>query len=100
MLKKIIHCCELMDQLLEDPKVPLQYYPLMREYGITLKHTYAIQLIDYCPWCGTKLPESARNDYFRILKNEYHIKPGLDKKNDPNIPEEFKSDEWWKKRGL
>jgi hypothetical protein len=89
-----------MDQFLEDPKVPLKYYPLMREYGLDLYYSYAIQLIDYCPWCGMKLPQSVREDYFQILKNEYKVKPGLDKANDPNIPQEFKSDAWWKKRGL
>jgi hypothetical protein len=89
-----------MDQFLEDPKVPLKYSSITRSYGILLKYSIAAQMIDYCPWCGSKLPARLREDYFRILKKEYNIKPGLDKENDPNIPEEFKSDEWWKKRGL
>lgn len=89
-----------MKTFLEDPRIPLKYYPIVREYGLILKNSSAIQLIFYCPWCGEKLPESLRNKFFEILNNEYEIEPELDIKNDPNIPEEFKSDEWWKKRGL
>jgi hypothetical protein len=95
-----IHCCELMDIFLKDPKVPLEYYPMVREYGLHLKNTIAVQLIDYCPWCSHQLPESLRDQYFDILEKEFGVKPGLDKKNDPKIPQEFKNDEWWEKRGL
>lgn len=55
----------------------------------------------YCPYCGTKLPASLdgakdeyRNELEKAVGKEYcDIKP-------EDIPEEFKSDEWWKKRGL
>ena len=95
-----VHCCEQMDLLLEDPKVPIEYYPIAREYGLTLRGSSAVQLLYYCPWCGTKLPESVRDLFFQILREQYNIDPGFDIKNDPNIPPEFKSDEWWKKRSL
>lgn len=100
MTKKTVHCCEFMDMFLQDQKMPLKYYPIAREYGITLKHSSAVQLLVYCPWCGVKLPESLRDKYFDILKVEYDIEPELDIQDDPNIPEEFKSDSWWKMRGL
>lgn len=99
-MKKTKHCCELMDMFLEDPRIPLKYYPMAREYGIPLSHSSAIQLFFYCPWCGKKLPESLREKFFDILEKEYHVEPEFDIKQDPNVPEEFKSDEWWKKRGL
>lgn len=89
-----------MKIFLEDPKVPLKYYPITREYGLILNHSSAIQLIFYCPWCGTKLPKDLREEFFNILEKEYGIEPEFDIQNDPNIPEEFKSDEWWKKLGL
>lgn len=100
MKKKLLHCCALMDQFLEDPKVPLKYYPIAREYGLDLYYSYAIQLIQFCPWCGMKFPKDLDDEYHDILKTEYGLIPGLDIQNDPNIPDEFKSDEWWKKRGL
>ena len=82
MLKNI-HCCDRMARYLEDPKVPLRYYPIAREYGLILKHSPAMQSITHCPWCGTKLPESLRDEYFDILKKEYGVKPAFDKQKDP-----------------
>ena len=99
MLKNI-HCCERMAMLLGDPKMPLEYFLIAREYGITLKHSPAIQGIGYCPWCEKRLPKSVREEFFNILEKEYGIEPAFDIQKDPNIPVEFKSDEWWKKRGL
>ncbi|MGC2310116.1 MAG: hypothetical protein WA432_00650 [Candidatus Babeliaceae bacterium] len=98
-LEKITHCCQLMDISLNDPKTPLKYYPIVREYGFIMNDSFAIQLLNYCPWCSIKLPESVRDYYFEIMWAR-GLEPGFDKYNDPNIPEEFKSDEWWKKRGL
>lgn len=99
-LTPIEHCCELMELFLHDPRVPLEYYPIAREYGVMLKDSAAIQLLLYCPWCGKKLPGSVREQYFNILEKEYGIESDLDSSHDLNIPTEFKSDEWWKKRGL
>jgi hypothetical protein len=89
-----------MDQFLDDPKVPLQYYPIAREYGLDLYYSPAVQMIRFCPWCGTKLPKRLGQEYLKILKEVYNVEPELDIQNDPNVPEEFKSDLWWKKRGL
>lgn len=94
------HCCESMTLLLEDPKMPLEYYPIAREYGIPLYYSPAMQRLIYCPWCGEKLPKSLRDKFFEILEKEYNVEPEFDVKEDPNVPEEFKSDAWWKKRGL
>ncbi|MGC2310118.1 MAG: hypothetical protein WA432_00660 [Candidatus Babeliaceae bacterium] len=49
------HCCELMDIFLEDPNMPLKYYPIAREYGFLINASLAIQLLNYCPWCSIKL---------------------------------------------
>jgi hypothetical protein len=89
-----------MNILLEDPKMPLKYYPIAREYGILLRYSQAIQGLIYCPWCGKKLPESLRDQYFDILEKEYGVEPAFDIKEDPHVPLDFKSDAWWKKRGL
>ena len=60
--------------------------------------------IDYCPFCGRKLPnpldpedviyEEYGEDYVR-LNNDPKYKP-----LPPEVRKEFDSDEWWKKRGL
>ncbi len=96
-----IHCCKLMVDFLNDPIVPIIYYPHLREYNILLKRrSGGLQGICYCPWCGTKLPTSVRDEYFRILFDELHLEPELKETETPGLPEEFKTDEWWKKRGL
>lgn len=100
MQKNMMDCCQFMKSFLNDKKIPLKYYPIIREYAMPLKGSSAIQCIFYCPWCGKKLPKDLRDEFFDILENEHNVEPELDIQNDPHIPEEFKSDEWWKKRGL
>ena len=79
------------------------YYPIFREYFIDYKEKYGggIQLINYCPWCGNALPKSLRKKWFDILKRENNIETDIGEwRKRKDIPGEFKTDEWWKKRGL
>ena len=46
--------------------------------------------ITHCPWCGTKLPESLREEWFDRL-DRLGLEPG-----DPAIPESMRSDDWWR----
>jgi uncharacterized protein DUF6980 len=103
MIKKTMHCCELMDNFLEDIRILLFYSPVYREYFIPLLYkgkTTAIQCLIYCPWCGKKLPEDLRNKYFEILEKEYGLDDPRKKEQEKLVPKEFKTDEWWKKRNL
>lgn len=97
---KTLHCCKSMTMKLEDGKVPLEYFPIPREYGINLPGSSAIELLKYCPWCGKKLPKNLRKEFYKILKTEYNVEPDFFISDDPHVPVEFKSDAWWKKRGL
>jgi len=55
--------------------------------------------IFWCPWCGTKLPKELSDEWYEVLEKEYNITdPIHDERN--KVPEEFRTDEWWKKRGL
>ena len=97
---KIEHCCERMDFFLKEEKVDIFYYKRWREYAIGMKNgTSAVQIIHFCPWCAAKLPESVSDKWFDILESEHGIdtSTGAEKER---IPEEFRTDEWWKKRGL
>lgn len=89
-----------MEYFLEEGKVPINYNCIFREYAIYLNDIVALQGLLYCPWCGTKLPSRLGEKYFEILTQEYNISDPYDKKQAKSIPEEFKSDKWWKKRGL
>ncbi len=95
------HCCKPMTEFIHDLRIPIGYSPIVREYYISLKNSkLAIQQLLYCPWCGTKLPNSLRDMYFDILEQEYHLEADLEPANNKDLPEEFKTDEWWKKRKI
>ncbi|HEY3386863.1 MAG TPA: hypothetical protein VGK46_10155 [Saprospiraceae bacterium] len=47
--------------------------------------------ISYCPWCGSKLPESKRDRWFEDMRQL-----GFEDEYD-DIPEEYTTDEWWRK---
>lgn len=92
-------CCDIFKQFLNDCKVGLEYIPKDRLFYMrSPSHTHTI---DFCPWCGTKLPESLSEKRDAILRDEYGIdEDECDKKTIVKIPTEFFTDEWWKKRGL
>lgn len=53
-------------------------------------------LISNCAWCGEKLPISKREEWFDKLEELGFSSPLFDE----NIPNEYKSDGWWKNNKL
>ena len=55
------------------------------------------RVLAYCPFCGTRLA-----DFSDIYDDELEKTTGKDLCDikDSDIPEEFKSDEWWKNREI
>ena len=105
--KKEFCCEEMFFHLFRSEKnaseLHFDYYPVFREYFIDYKEECGggIQLINYCSWCGKMLPSSLREEFFNTLEKEYKIETSIGGyKGREDIPQEFKSDEWWKKRGL
>ena len=95
------HCCKDMDFHLKAEEIYLDYYPYDRTYFIPYKRKFGggIQTIQYCPWCGKKLPKSLRDELFETLEKECDLDINfLEFKK--KAPKEFQTDEWWKKRGL
>ncbi|MCP4393148.1 MAG: hypothetical protein GY804_02610 [Alphaproteobacteria bacterium] len=93
------HCCKNMTRNIKDGEIHLNYFPDDREYSIEYRKEFGASehLIYFCPWCGVKLPESLAEKRETLLDEMFEDYDGDD---DPRIPEEFKTDEWWKKRGL
>ena len=52
----------------------------------------AVTIIEFCPWCGVKLPDSKRDQWCRELEELGVEEPLLDE----TIPERYKSDKWHK----
>ncbi len=104
-----VYCCQKLNELINDEKTPFEYSQKFRQYNVVdtprayLKKNeicmaYAMQ---YCPFCSTEFPRSLREEWFHIINDEYRLEFSIfDKKSFKKIPEEFRTEEWWKKRGL
>lgn len=95
------HCCERMRYFLQrsgknsdfDSDDILYYNLKFDEYGIVIHDGGTSYItIQYCPWCGQKLPDSKRDLWFDELE-----KIGIEDPVEEEIPKEFKTDEWRKK---
>ena len=95
----IQHCCQLMAKFLQDPRIRIYYFKKFRGYYIETT-SGAYQTIFYCPFCNTELPIDLKKEYHDILEQEYNIDAPHDPEQENLVPEEFQSDEWWKKRNL
>lgn len=93
-------CCDALYQALNDCKYGLKYRKDDRAYIWRSPFNTMGHCIDYCPWCGTKLPTYLGHVRADILRDEYGVTDECDKKQAKHIPAEFLTDEWWKKRGL
>ncbi|MEV4562134.1 hypothetical protein AB0K12_00030 [Nonomuraea sp. NPDC049419] len=92
------HCCEPMarqttrecDQHASDcPDILVEFDERFVEYGLRVHDGGSSSvLISFCPWCGTRLPESQRDRWFDALE-ALGVDPG-----DDEIPAEFQDGRW------
>lgn len=88
--------CDEHDDPWQCPDYIIVYTPKFNEYGIPVRDGGASNIvISHCPWCGIKLPESLNDRWFDELE-----KFGYDDPWEQDIPENFKSDKWWRDMGL
>jgi hypothetical protein len=71
--------------------VAIVYNPRFDEFGIHL-YDRSVLGIRYCPWCGEKTPESRRDEWLARAGTL-----GVTDQNDPRLPDELKSDAWYRK---
>ncbi|MEQ9458534.1 MAG: hypothetical protein RIM33_14535 [Alphaproteobacteria bacterium] len=96
------HLCETMAGAMSHVCTMITYIPWTREYGIRKLawHRYVdyqpirMVKIDYCPWCGTKLPSSLKQAWYDQL-SLMRIDP-----NHNFVPPYMLSDKWWRILGL
>lgn len=95
------HCCPKMAYYISKPTLwpsqghnrVLDWYRSWNEYRIPMTYDgHTSTLIDFCPWCGSKLPESRQKLWYETLYSLGFGDPG-----EQDIPEEFNTDEWWRK---
>ena len=110
-------CCKRISAVMNEKSnylvnydcLPLYYSPSIRTFFILLcskNNTHiggnmnAGFIIKFCPWCGTKFPKSLADKKERILANEHLHNDDNCSLDNTCFPQEFLTDEWWKKRGL
>jgi hypothetical protein len=99
------HCCDAMKTHLdfsceqhsspfECPDALVFHSEKFDEYGLIVHNGGEIYvLIQFCPWCGTQMPQSLRNRWFEELEAL-----GFDEPLDQDIPEQYKSGAWHRER--
>jgi hypothetical protein len=71
------------------------YIPKFDEYGIIVHDGGTSMVrIQFCPWCGTRLPESKRDRWFDELKRR-----GIDPRGE-QVPAEYQTDAWYHDKSL
>ena len=101
-------CCKYLTAILNNPDAPIEYIAKTREFILTIPKSYLRKGegcdsfdIQFCPRCGTKLATDLTAEWERILEEEYGIHdPYISSEDKKRIPQDFLTDEWWKKRGL
>ncbi|MGW4303781.1 DUF6980 family protein [Streptomyces sp. NPDC004646] len=94
------HCCESMTAQVNTrcphhanpftcPDALIDFTPRFQEYALIIHDGGTSSLtIDYCPWCGHRLPESQRDRWYDELE---HL--GVDPAED-EIPPAFQTADW------
>jgi hypothetical protein len=78
-----------MEDALADSEHPIYYSGAYEEFGLKLSSGFEYSILNYCLWCGKKLPKSRRDDWFESLETI-----GIDPwEND--IPIHYLSSSWW-----
>ena len=84
--------CDVHSDEFECPDVLVRYLPKYDEYGLIVHDGgSSVSGINFCPFCGFKLPDSKRDLWFDTLE-----KMGFDDPINQNIPDDFKTDHWYR----
>ena len=96
------HCCYDMENTANyDEEGPpfIAYEEYIREYFFVFtSKSPRYRKFSYCIYCGRKLPKNLKKEWKFLLEKEFGIKDIV--KEWRKIPEEFKTEEWWRKRDL
>lgn len=91
MRERINYDCIEHNNKYSCPVCIIEYNEVYDEYGIKIHDGGASCItINYCPWCGSKLPEPKRDLWFEKLEML-----GIDDPIEHDIPKEFRTSEWY-----
>jgi len=98
------YCCERMKKAFLSNKFELYFAKRYAETLCKRRESGAIfWKWDFCPFCSKNIKDKC-DKFEKVLKDELNIDTSSKEFDwdtlDSQLPEEFKTDEWWKKRGL
>jgi hypothetical protein len=94
MTDNLDHQCEQHPNPFDCADSLIYYSPRYDEYGIIIHDGGSSYMaIDYCPWCGSRLPESKRDLWFERLGSL-----GYDNPTEQDIPKEYLTGAWYSER--
>ncbi len=97
----VTHCCDMMTSNVdlechrcsdryECTDNLVTFIARWQEYGLIIHDGGTSYVtIDFCPWCGARLPESQSDRWFDELEEL-----GIDASDVDNIPEDYLTDRW------
>ncbi|MEV0305750.1 hypothetical protein AB0I13_32730 [Streptomyces prasinus] len=89
MTNRVNVCCDQHDNPFACPDALVDFSPRFQEYGLIIHDGGTSSItIDFCPWCGRRLPESLRDRWFDELERR-----GIDPWGD-EVPAEFQDGRW------
>lgn len=95
MSRNVVTACRIHSNSSDCPDVVIHYSEVYDEYGVPVHDGVTSTVrIAFCPWCGAKLPESRRDEWFETL-----ARLGFDDPAVQEIPPEFRSDAWYRRSG-
>ena len=98
------HCCldmawwisEPVEWPGQGPNPVMLWLEAWDEYRINIpRGGNAAVVVRFCPWCGQELPPTKEELWHQALYDLGFFDP-----TEQDIPEELKSDLWWRTRGL
>lgn len=91
MIRAVSASCDAHRDRFDCPDALVSYLAKFDEYGIIVHDGGSSSMsIQFCPWCGSRLPASKRDRWFEALAAR-----GIDPESQA-VPPDFQSDRWWR----
>ncbi|MCE7057147.1 hypothetical protein LZF95_20875 [Algoriphagus sp. AGSA1] len=83
---------EFSSEDFDNVDTPIIFIRKFDEYGLKIWDGGSSSIvIDFCPWCGEKLPTSKRDQWFEEIE-----KLGIDPWTE-DVPDKYSTDAWYRK---
>lgn len=91
MKEKVEYQCDIHDSRFDCPDCLITYIPKHDKYLLIIHDGGSSGIrIDYCPWCGKKLPPSKSDLWYEVLE-----RLGYEETDANVIPVEFLDETWY-----